>query len=331
MGRQTGHRVEPAGTTKRYRECTELRDFGKPSNLCAREEYAIPTLFGDGNQPDDGRAQSKIAGRRPRTQHLMSLSRSIRVPDYNISQDLDRLLADRSTEIAGDAALIPEALRDWWQRYFQTHQQHFRTVLGLLHQVDRGRTLEVGAVPGHLTLLMSRLGYHLEAVDLDPDRIGEFTTAHGLSVQRLDVEREMLPFADGSFRIAVFTEVLEHLRWNPLHALEEIGRVVGPGGTLILSVPNITPRHRLRFLFGHDYQGDVVEEFKKLKWAGHMGHFRLYSREEVRRMLNHAGFDVVGFHSEPPKRRAHVLLPGLWMRFSPRLYVVARRRGTAAS
>jgi len=239
---------------------------------------------------------------------------------------VERVLYERLEELPDDLHLIPDDLQEWWHRYFQTHMRHFQTVLRILSTLGSGPILEIGAVPGHLTLLISRLGHELEAVDLDPDRIREYAAAHGLAVRRVDIEREPLPFPDGHFPIAVFTEVLEHLRWNPMFALEEMARVTRPGGRIVLSVPNITPAHRLRFLFGTDYQGDVVAEFEKLKWAGHMGHFRLYSRKEVARMLTHVGFREVELRStRSPMRRLHSLFPNPRMHFSQRLYVVATR------
>ena len=45
---------------------------------------------------------------------------------------------------------------------------------------------------------------------------------------------------------------------------------------------------------GVDYQGNLVDEFKKLNTIGHMGHFRLYSYGEVRDILIHHGFEIVG-------------------------------------
>lgn len=240
--------------------------------------------------------------------------------------DVEQALAKRSAELAGDIELIPAELRPWWQQYYRTHEAHFRAVLGILGEIGHGTVLEVGSVPGHLTLLMTRLSYPLQGVDLNPDRIGDYFAAHQLSVARVDIEREPLPFADRGFRIAVFTEVLEHLRWNPLYALEEIARVVEPGGSILLSVPNITPVHRLKFLAGGDYQGDIVAEFEKLKWAGHMGHFRLYSKNEVRRMLTHVGFSNIRFRPFVPAGRRFRALPrSISRHFSPRLYVIATR------
>ena len=46
-----------------------------------------------------------------------------------------------------------------------------------------------------------------------------------------------LPFDDQSFDIVLSTEVIEHLR-SPATGVQELARVLRPGGTLVLSTPN---------------------------------------------------------------------------------------------
>ncbi len=190
--------------------------------------------------------------------------------------------------------VIPERLRDWWIHYLDTHIEHYRSVIARLPNPKAcGRLLEIGCVPGHLTVLLASLGYDIVGVDIAPERISELWRRHGIEIHRVDIESEPLPFEDQTFSCVLFTEILEHLRVNPIHALREAARVLRSGGRLILSVPNITPIDRLGFLFGRDYQGDIIAEFQKLERFGHMGHFRIYSANEVRRLLNHVGFHNV--------------------------------------
>jgi SAM-dependent methyltransferase len=164
--------------------------------------------------------------------------------------------------------------------------------------------------------------------DIDPERMAGISQKYGLLIHKADVEREHLPFPAASFGIVLFTEILEHLRLNPLFALREAHRVLEPGGRMILSTPNITMPARLRFLAGRAYQGDLVAQFEKLETIGHMGHARLYSCDEVRRFLEHTGFRVLRQtwrRESPPGKKAGLIrsVYPVKRHVAPFLYVVA--------
>ena len=57
---------------------------------------------------------------------------------------------------------------------------------------------------------------------------------------------ENLPFADGSFDAALNVVVLEHVR-NPLRALQELNRVLRPGGQLLLVTPQEWETHQVPY------------------------------------------------------------------------------------
>ncbi len=51
-----------------------------------------------------------------------------------------------------------------------------------------------------------------------------------------------IPLEDGSFDTVLMTEVLEHLE-EPARGLAEAGRLLRPGGKLILTTPFMWPLH----------------------------------------------------------------------------------------
>lgn len=59
-----------------------------------------------------------------------------------------------------------------------------------------------------------------------------------LDYHEVNIERHPLPFDDGSFEVALFCEVIEHLLTDPVAALSELGRVLRPGGLLVVTTPN---------------------------------------------------------------------------------------------
>jgi SAM-dependent methyltransferase len=200
------------------------------------------------------------------------------------------------SELAGDSELVAPHVRDWWLSYLTSHESHLLTLLDFTEKwgpASRGSSVaDVGSFPGHYAALLSRFGYEVAAIDLDPDRAPGLWTKYGIEAWKRDIEVEDLPFQSSSVDFATLSEVLEHLRVNPFKPLREIHRVLRPGGRLLVSVPYVSARHRIRFLLGKDYQGDVIAEYRSLEEVGHMGHYRLLSRAEVHAILTHSGFTV---------------------------------------
>jgi SAM-dependent methyltransferase len=89
---------------------------------------------------------------------------------------------------------------------------------------------------------------------------------------------EELPFRDGVFDIVIIKHVVEHLP-HPERAIAELGRILAPGGTLILSAPNLS---------------SVARPWKKDKWIGYQDptHISLKEPGEWLEMLKSAGFQV---------------------------------------
>jgi len=107
--------------------------------------------------------------------------------------------------------------------------------------IDAGRALEVGPGPGYLGLEWLKLTRRTRLVGLDisPDMItlaGRNAADYGLT-DRTDYvlgRGEQLPFADAEFD-AAFTNGSLHEWSDPQATLEEIWRVLKPGGRLFVS------------------------------------------------------------------------------------------------
>jgi SAM-dependent methyltransferase len=138
--------------------------------------------------------------------------------------------------------------------------------------VGQGETvIEIGCRAGNLTQHY-HTGNQVTGVDVDRNALQLFQERLGAPAHWVDVDTEPLPFPDGAFTVAVFSEVMEHLRF-PQVALREIARVLKPGGRMIGSVPNaFRLRNRLRFLAGKPFEVDP-------------SHFRSYSASLLHKEL----------------------------------------------
>jgi SAM-dependent methyltransferase len=206
----------------------------------------------------------------------------------------DRWLDQNRKKLRNRAA---PGYRNWATDYLEGHRQHFQTVCELVGELraEHGveRVLDVGAVPGHISALIAGAGMDVEAIDLDPSRAERVFEKWKIPTHRADIETDPLPVADSSFDVALLCQTLEHLRIDPVHPIEEIHRVLRPGGFLITSVPQITPHMKWRFFRGDALLADPIAQREKLEKLGHVGDVRLLSRDQVEKLLDACGFEVV--------------------------------------
>lgn len=114
-----------------------------------------------------------------------------------------------------------------------------------------------------------------------------------IQVKTCDIETQSFPFEDNTFDMILFNEVFEHLRINPIHTLNEVYRVLKPGGKLLLTTPNLTSfKGWYSLLLQNKTPNNVYYEYKKLMIIGHMGHVREYTATEICEFLGHIGFTI---------------------------------------
>ncbi|MDD8020817.1 MAG: class I SAM-dependent methyltransferase [Acidobacteriota bacterium] len=140
-----------------------------------------------------------------------------------------------------------------------------------------GRILEAGTGRGHLTINLARIGYRLVSFDQSAEQL-EFARqnleAHGLAglVELRQEDGENLSLADNSFDIIFAVNLVHHLK-NPYRVLDELQRVLAPGGKLVVS--DFSPEGLAMIAEIHHLEGDEhevssvslaeVEEYLKAK------------------------------------------------------------------
>ncbi len=122
----------------------------------------------------------------------------------------------------------------WWYRALRTWVK-----ASLLSRVERGASvLDAGCGTGATLALLKSLSYRPFAVDPSPQGIrlaASRTEARGRLCRGLSGE---LPFASGRFDCVISCDLLQLLPdAQEKRALQEFGRVLRPGGTLLLNLP----------------------------------------------------------------------------------------------
>jgi SAM-dependent methyltransferase len=146
----------------------------------------------------------------------------------------------------------------------------------------RGRVLDLGCADGHLAERLRSLGYHVTGVDVVAhngvkERVDRFVQA--------DLERGVPPEVGTSFDVVLAADVLEHVR-SPDRVLQDVRPLLAPGGSLLVSVPNIGhwyPRARVAVgRFDYDRRGILDQD-----------HVRFFTRRSFERLVTSTGFRVV--------------------------------------
>lgn len=163
-------------------------------------------------------------------------------------------------------------------------------MISKLHSKFPCEHLDIGSGHGELISLMrQQFDLHSSACDYT-DKLMRLPDVK-VKIANLSIEK--LPFDDNSFDLVTCTEVIEHLE-HYRGTLREIHRVLRPGGTLVITTPNILNlKSRIRFLiFGfYNLFGPLHVSESELHTTG--GHINPVSSFFLSHALLDAGFNEI--------------------------------------
>lgn len=188
-------------------------------------------------------------------------------------------------------------------------QQAVARRVGALALAPGASILDAPCGTGDLAAALRDRGYTVSAADLDPAAAARLPGSF-----RLADLTQRLPWPDASFDAVLSVEGIEHLE-NPFAYLREIHRVLKPGGTLVLTTPNIASvRSRVRF-FG---SGFFHHDPRPLREASRhpLHHIALMTFAELRYALQTSGFHLIEAghtHIKPASYLYAWLAPCAWL------------------
>jgi SAM-dependent methyltransferase len=165
------------------------------------------------------------------------------------------------------------------------------------------RVLDLGCGAGRHAFEALRRGAHVVALDTDESELRQVTNMFAAmgeageipapgSARTVAGDATAMPFPDGSFDRVIAAEVLEHIPADQA-AMNEIGRVLRPGGMAAITVPAWLPE-RICWRLSDDYHNVPG------------GHLRIFTRGELETKLARAGLSIGGHH------HAHALHSPYW-------------------
>ena len=174
---------------------------------------------------------------------------------------------------------------------------------GLLAIEPGDRLLDLGCGAGRHAFEAARRGAKVVAVDTSRSELDQVAAIFAAMAQAGEIpesgsgtaiagDATCLPFPDGAFDKVIAAEVLEHLPADQT-AMNEIARILRPGGVAAVTVPAWLPE-RVCWRLSDDYHNTPG------------GHVRIFTRRELITKLNRSGLTVTGQH------RAHSLHSPYW-------------------
>jgi SAM-dependent methyltransferase len=146
--------------------------------------------------------------------------------------------------------------------------------------------LDAGCGTGFVTRAMRQRGYRAFGIDFDQTSVTRSARERGYFPGAVaDVTR--LPYGDRIFDAVFVCSVAEHVPSGAEVAIRECGRVLRPGGTVVLTLPYV---NLVRKLYAPFYA--LRCRLRARRGPLHFDQF-VYTRAEVMRLLRDSGFEIL--------------------------------------
>jgi SAM-dependent methyltransferase len=194
----------------------------------------------------------------------------------------------------------------WWRRYYCGRPIHampgvHETVLEMLkgHVAPPARIVDLGGAKGAFALRSSNAGYNVVLADFAPP------SDLDLPVQQIDFDAvpNYAEVLGTGFDAIVAIEVIEHLE-NPYQFLRKAQALLKPGGTMIVTTPNVVDLDsRRQFLI----QGDLWQFPRHCVSGPRLGHLTILPYWMLEEILDREGWHVLARHFIGRKPRKGVI------------------------
>ena len=195
------------------------------------------------------------------------------------------------------------AQNDDARHYLDTHRTRLVKTLAITPPGGPcDRILEMGAYLQITPALREKLGYgevrgcyYGERGRVDERHVtsesGEDFTCF---IDHFDAEKDPFPYPDEHFSTVLCCELIEHLFEDPMHLMNEVNRILKPGGHLVLTTPNVASVRAISAILQGYHPGFFPSYIRPADGSGEVDarHNREYAPREIHQLLENSGFAV---------------------------------------
>jgi|GEM_PF-2543959 2-polyprenyl-3-methyl-5-hydroxy-6-metoxy-1,4-benzoquinol methylase len=173
--------------------------------------------------------------------------------------------------------------------YFRIHRKRFVYILKKLMQLGcnpGAKILDVGCYPLQLYHMMENMGFDVYGI------ASKHETVTQDKIKIANIETDILDFPQNYFDCIIFTEIIEHLIIDPHIYLKKMHEVLKPGGSIIITTPNVNRLTSILLLCVGGNPFYPIEQAISNPHDDHIyfRHNREYSRKELNTLLIGSGF-----------------------------------------
>jgi len=166
---------------------------------------------------------------------------------------------------------------EWTEENFQYHLDFFKPFI-------KGRVLDFGCGNGSFTYMVSKYCDSIYGIDCSSIAIDKAKKAYPKIGFQILGGNNKLPYDDESFDAIFIIDVLEHIL-DIETLLEEVSRVLKPGGHLLITTSQLT---RLKLF--------IIALISLDKYFYPTSpHIRYFTRNSLASLLNRKGFEVIRY------------------------------------
>ena len=150
---------------------------------------------------------------------------------------------------------------------------------------NHGRLLDIGCGCGDLYSIVKDRYDEVHGIDIIPEVV-DICIKKGIKARRVDLNVENLPYEENTFDSVACFDLIEHIL-SPMTLLNEVRRVLKPGGEIVILTPNI---RRIWTILRLIFKGKSPKTSDEVLEPYDNGHIHYFTSRDIVEMLSAQGF-----------------------------------------